>query len=354
MKHRAIEQVLQRAADAKTDSDFSYFFALLLAGEMLAKTVTLGVISAIRDDKDRNHYRLEHLLVKADGLGDWSKALEDALGGTASQYLLTEAYTEQNELNKQCKVGEWQYDSVIALKAALDELGIESEAVPAKSDMRRWFRLFTTLRNKTRGHGATQSTTAGRAVEYLEKSINLFYSNFSLFNRQWAFLHRNLSAKYRVSAISNDATAFNYLKKEATYNLKNGIYIFFGAPRFVPLMHSDAELQDFFFSNGGHSGKHYELLSYYTGDKMDGDAAIYVTPPGTLPPSETEGCGELLPKGNCFSNAPDLISEYISRLALEKDLFQLLLDDRRPIITLVGKGQGNCRRTQSSLLMSLQ
>ena len=77
MKHRAIEQVLQRAADAKTDSDFSYFFALLLAGEMLAKTVTLGVIAAIRDDKDRNHYRLEHLLVKADGLGDWSKALED-------------------------------------------------------------------------------------------------------------------------------------------------------------------------------------------------------------------------------------------------------------------------------------
>lgn len=338
MKHRAIEQVLQRASDAKTDSDFTYFFALLLAGEALAKTVTLGVIAAIGDDKDRNRYRLEHLLVKADGLGDWSKALEDALGGTASQYLLTEAYTEQNELTKQCKVGEWQYDSVVALKAALDELGIESEAVQVKSDMRRWFRLFTTLRNKTRAHGATQSTMAGRAVEYLEKSIKLFYSNFSLFNRQWAFLHRNLSAKYRVSPINNDVTDFDYLKKEATHNLKNGIYIFFGAPRYVPLVHSDAELQDFFFSNGGHSGKRYELLSYYTGDKMDGDAAIYATPPGTLPPSETEGCGELLPKSNCFSNAPDLISEYIPRLALERDLFQLLFDDRRPIITLVGKG----------------
>jgi hypothetical protein len=338
MKHRAIEQVLQRANDAKADSDFDYFFSLLLAGEALAKTITLGLIAALGDDKDRNRYRLEHLLVKADGLGDWSKAIEDALGGTASQYLLAEAYTEQNELNKQCKDGEWQYDSVIALKSALDQLGIESEDVPVKSDMRRWFRLFTTLRNKTRGHGAPQSTSASRAAKYLEKSIELFYSNFSLFNRQWAFLHRNLSSKYKVSAISNDATAFDYLKKEATHNLKDGIYIFFGAPRFVPLIHSGTELKDFFFSNGGHSGKRYELLSYYTGDKMDGDAAIYATPPGTLPPSETEGCGELLPKGNCFSNAPDLISEYISRLALEKDLFQLLLDDRRPIITLVGKG----------------
>ena len=81
MKHRAIEQVLQRAADAKTDSDFSYFFALLLAGEMLAKTVTLGVIAAIRDDKDRNHYRLEHLLVKAMVLEIGAKHLRTPLEG---------------------------------------------------------------------------------------------------------------------------------------------------------------------------------------------------------------------------------------------------------------------------------
>lgn len=147
---------------------------------MLAKMVTLGIIAAIGDDKDRNRYRLEHLLVKANSLGGWNKALENA----TSRYLLTEAYTEQNELNKKCKVGEWQYDSVIALKAALDELGIESETIPVKSEIRRWFRLFTTLRNKTRGHVAIQSTMAGRAVEYLAKRINLFYSNFSLFNRQ--------------------------------------------------------------------------------------------------------------------------------------------------------------------------
>lgn len=338
MKNRAIEQVLQRANDAMAESDFTYFFALLLVGEALAKTVTLGIIAAIGDDKDRNRYRLEHLLMKSDGLGDWSKAIEEALGGTASQYLIAEAYTEQNQLNKQCREGEWQYDSIIALKSALNELGIESEPVQIKSDMRRWFRLFTILRNKTRGHGATQTAMASRAAPHLEKSIKLFYSNFSLFNRQWAFLHRNISGKYRVSAVSDNTTDFDYLKKETTHNLNNGIYIFFGAPRFVPLIHSDAELQDFFFSNGGYSGKRYELLSYCTDDKIEGDSAIYVTPPGTLPPSETEGYGELLSNGNCFSNAPELISEYISRPALEKDLFQLLLDDRRPIITLVGKG----------------
>ena len=211
MKHRAIEQILQRANDAKADSDFTYFFSLLLVGEALVKTVTLGVIASIGDDSDRNRYRLEHLLMKSNGLGDWSKAIEDALVGTASQYLLAEAYPEQNELNKQCREVEWQYDSVIALKAALIELGIEVDDIPIRSDMKRWFRLFTILRNKTRAHGATQPTMAGRASQHLEKSIKLFYSNFSLFNRQWAFLYRNLSGKYRISNISDNTTAFDYL-----------------------------------------------------------------------------------------------------------------------------------------------
>ena len=75
MTHRAIEQVLQRVEDAKSDSDFTYFFSLLLAGEALVKTVTLGMIAALANDRDRNRYRLEHLLARSDGLGDWGRAI---------------------------------------------------------------------------------------------------------------------------------------------------------------------------------------------------------------------------------------------------------------------------------------
>ena len=172
----------------------------------------------------------------------------------------------------------------------------------------------------------------------MERSISLFYQNFSLFQRPWVFLHRNLSGKYRVSAISQDTAPFDFLKKKSIHTFPNGVYIFFGTPRLVPLLISDAELQDFFFANGGLSGRRFELLSYSTDDKLDGDATTYKSPPGTLPPSETEGHGELLPKGKCFSNVPDLIRDYISRPQLEENLFQLLLDDRRQIVTLVGKG----------------
>ncbi len=338
MKHIAIEQVLERAERAKSDSDFTYFFSLLLAAEALAKTITLGIVAAIADDKERNRYRLEHQLVRSDGLGDWGRTIEDALTGPASQFLLTDAREEQTELTQRCKAGQWQYDATAALKAALDHLEIEAEEVPAKSDMKRWFRLFATLRNKTRAHGATQPERATIAAQHLIRSIDLVYRNFRLFGRCWAHLYRNLSGKYRVSAISDDSSDFEFLTRDKDYQYANGVYVFIGSLRRVNLMQTDAELQDFFYANGGLSGKSYELLSYYSDDKLGGDGTAFLTPPGVLPPSETEGHGELLQQGNCFSNVPDVVPGYVSRRDLESSLEKLLLDDKRPIVTLVGRG----------------
>jgi hypothetical protein len=225
MKHLAIEQLLERAERAKSDSDYTYFFALLFAAEALAKTMVLGMVASIGDDKERNRYRLEHQLVRSDGLGDWGKVIEDALIGPASQYLLNEARKEQRELTQACKDGEWQYDATIALKVALQHLEIESEEVPLKSDMRRWFRLFATLRNKTRAHGAPQPERAAKAAEHIAKSLECVYQNFVLFRRPWAHLHRNLNGKFRVSAITEDVTDFGFLKQAQDRQFPNGIYL---------------------------------------------------------------------------------------------------------------------------------
>ncbi len=213
MNHSALTKILQRAELSKSDSDFTYFFDLLLVAEALSKTVVLGMISALADDKERNRYRIEHNLVHADGIGDWAKAIDDILTGPSSQYLITEAYTEQNELTKVCREGDWQYSSVTAMKRTLTSLNIESEDVPTKSDMKRWFRLFATLRNKTKGHGATRPGAVSLPAEYLRESIDQFILNFSLFRRPWGYLHRNLSGKYRISAITSGYEAFDYLKK---------------------------------------------------------------------------------------------------------------------------------------------
>ena len=336
--HIAVEQVLKRAETAKSESDFTYFFSLLLATEAIFKLTVLGLVALIAEDKDRNRYRLEHTLVRADGLGEWGRVLEDALSGPASQFLLAEAREEQGQLLKPAKAGDWSYEAVRELKAALDLLGIDSEDLPVKSDLKRWFRYFTVLRNKTRAHGATTPQRAAEAVQNIARSIELIYRNFRLFERPWAYLHRNLSGKYRVSQVGLESTAFDSLKQLQEIAYLNGMYIYVGGPRRINLIRADAESRDFFFANGGFTSKKFEFLSYYSDDKVLGDSSDFIVPPGTLPPSETEGHGELIARGQCFSNAPEPLKGYVDRQELETELESLLLDDRRPIITLLGRG----------------
>lgn len=337
-QHAGIEQVYGRAARARDDSDVSYFFDLLLLGECLTKTIVLGMVAAIAEDKDRNRYRLEYTLVRSDGIGDWGRVLDDVLTGPASQFLVPDAREEQTQLTRGSQAGDWQYDATLAMKSALDGLGIESEQLNQKSDMRRWFRQFTLLRNKTRGHGAPPPTKLGQASILIAESIDLVFRNFNLFKRSWAHLHRNLSGKYRVTPVGHDCIEFNHLKQAQDAQWQDGLYIYVGGLRRIPLVRTDPELHDFFIANGGFNDRRYELLSYVTGNKFEGDASIYLTPLGTLPPSETDGPGELLPRGNCFTNMPEPLVDYVSRPELEASLLQLLLEDRRPIVTLIGRG----------------
>ena len=174
MAHAAISQIQKRSESAKNDSDFTYFYSLLLEGEALLKTTVLGLLGSIVADPDRHRYRLEHKILRADGLGPWSLVLEDALSGPASQFLLADLNQERNELTKLCGAGSWQFEAVTSLKQCLDALGIEAEDVPTQTDMKRWFRLFAVLRNKTRGHGATMPGKVGEAAVCLMKKHYVF------------------------------------------------------------------------------------------------------------------------------------------------------------------------------------
>ena len=338
MAHAAITQIQKRIEIAKQDSDYAYFHSLLLEGEALFKTTILGLIGSLASDPDRHRYRLEHKILKADGLGPWAASVEDALTGPASQFLLTDMSPEKNELTKLCGAGTWQFAAVTSLKQCLDALEIAAEEVPLQTDMKRWLNLFVVLRNKTRGHGATMPGKVADAAVCLKKSITLLHDNQALFKRQWAYLYQNLSGKYKVIPITEKADGFDELKKNPTKSYPNGVYLFAGSPRLVPFLESDADLSDFFFPNGSFGKRTFESLSYATNNKKEGDASLYLTPPGKLPQSETQGLGELEPLGNCFSNAPMLLKDYISRPVLEHDIKKLTEDDRHAVITLLGRG----------------
>jgi len=340
MSVQILKGIHDRALRAKEDSDTLFFLALTYLGEATIKTIVLGMIAAIRDDKDRARYRLLHKLVRSDGIGDWGKSLDEIFRGIAAQHLCDEASVERADLEKRAGSGEWQHEAVTLMRAALHEVdpASELEPLPGKVDLKRWFSIFAVLRNKTKGHGATLGARYKAICPPLEKSILLVLDNFSLFAREWAFLHQNLSGKYKVLRLGEAAGKFDELKQKPSESMPDGVYVYFDRPTYVELIKTDSDAQDHFFPNGGFDDKKFELLSYLTDNKMTLPATEYLHPITDLPGSETEGIGVLDIHGQSFSNLPPRPPGYVSRLDLERELKDVLTDDRHPIITLLGRG----------------
>ena len=70
-----------------------------------------------------------------------------------------------------------------------------------KVALRAWFQFFTEFRNKTSRHGAPTPAKCAKAAPKLEASIKIVALNNPIFSLPWAYLHRNLSGKYRASCI---------------------------------------------------------------------------------------------------------------------------------------------------------
>jgi hypothetical protein len=337
-----LARMWDRVEIAKQDSDTALFLHLMYFAELLVKLVCGGMLSAVCDDTERHRYRLAHRLVRADGIGEWSAVLDEILSGPAAHCILEEAQTEQKELTQKCNPGDWQYDAVVCLDSCLRILDNQREGYPFKLEGKRWFLLFTELRNKTRAHGATSPALCSLLCPQLGKSIRLVTENFYLLNREWAYLHRNLSGKYRVTKLSDTAPHFDILKgsriPDAWKSLQDGVFVLFGSPCRVDLLESDADAVDFFLPNGAFTDSKYELISYLSDSRRNGDSTRYLAPATSLPKSESHGLGRLDVQGQLFGNVPPTPSGYVNRITLQKELQECLLDDRHPIVTLVGRG----------------
>ena len=299
-----INKMWERIEVARTGSDVALFLGLLYFGEMLSKIVVSALTAGIKDDRERHRYRQLHKLVRADGLGEWSKVVDEVLTGTASEHLQSQTREEQRELTQRCGTGTWQYDSLSLLNACLKRIDQSNEEIPIKIDGRKWFSTLAKLRNKTRGHGAPQINVCSSICPDLEMSIKILVDNFCIFRRPWAFLHRNLSGKYNIIKLTENTQPFDYLRTDRSVSLRDGVYIHFDHHSRVDLIESNVDALDFFFPNGGFNDKQFELISYITGSKSYGDSKPYLVPATELPTSETQGIGILDIQGKCFSNLP--------------------------------------------------
>ncbi len=324
-----------------TDSDTVLFTELLYAGEFILKMTVAAFVSAIEDDREHHRYRIIHNLVRADGIGDWAQACDEVLSGPTTQHLSVTFFDARKAFTERLGKDSWQHQAVRTLQEVISCVHDDSPALTDRVAARAWFQLFAELRNKTRGHGATTPATCARLAPKLRESIELLALNNPVFSLPWAYLHRNLSGKYRVVALGGDQTVFAKLTSAAAVNGENytdGVYLWTDHYRRVELIHTDLDVSDFFVPNGAFRKGTYELHSLITDSRLKGDAAPFMTAASERPPSETEGKGELDGLGRVFTNLPAMAAGYVRRPVLELEVRQVLANDRHPIVTLVGRG----------------
>ena len=336
----------ERAALDKDEGDQTYLNALVIKMEFLTKVVVSGIVSCIGDDVDRHRYSLQYRLVRADSLGEWIRVLNSVLSGPPAQVLLHESRSIAGELTKKVGSEDWRHIALICLREAAIELGVTTSSLKPKVALRDYFELGVQLRNRTRGHGAPTATQCSNACSKLETSLQLVMENTEILQLQWVYLHRNLSGKYRVTPLTIQPSAFDFLKSTVEHGYKNGVYFALGnnentsfCP--VPLIFTDSQVNDIYLPNGNYKdkGQTFESLSYATNSTLNQDGAYWSNPPMRLPPSETEGGSNLDVLGNTFTNSPTASPDYIKREDPENSLIgELLKADRHPIITLTGPG----------------
>lgn len=333
--------LMTKRVEKNRDSDYELFTELLYAGEFIVKTTVAAFVAAIEDDRESHRYRLIHALVRADGIGEWASKLEEALTGPASHHLASVLADDRRVFTERVRKGSWQYEAVNDLHQVLRGVQPSVQPMGERVSLRAWFTMFAELRNKTRGHGAMTSASCARLAPKLENSILLLIAHNPIFQRPWAYLHRNFSGKYKVVEIGGDGSEFAPLKSAAAIdgeNYPDGVYMSAGRVRRIELMRSDLDASDFFLPNGAFNGKTYELHSLITDSRLTGDASPYLAMAGDRPASETEGKGDLDIVGKVFANLPAVPAGYVRRPRLEAEVRDVLTNDRHPVVTLVGRG----------------
>ncbi len=333
-----LKLVWDRVEAARGDSPIAVCRNLMVFGEALLKTVTAGMIAAVDDDKDRHRYSLCHRLIRANGLGEWDDVLANVVSGPALQHLRPGALEAQQEFTARHGKSSYLHDATILLQGCLERVMPGAEKVPSKIEGRLWYSKFAALRNKERAHGATTDEVLREIAPDLEKSLRLVADNTTVLKRPWAFLRRNLSGKYNVVPLGDQSSTFERLKGDRSSSLADGVYVDYGCACFVELIDSTVDIVEFQYPNGGFRVTASEWISYISGARRAVGATTYLIPASALPPSETQGYKDLRLIGGCLANLPPKTSDYVKRDELETDLRTALMNDRHPVVTLVGRG----------------
>lgn len=340
MTLKIFDRIRSRVDTASQQSETDHFLCLMYYGEAVIKTVAAGLVAGLVNGKLRARYGFEYRLLRENGIGGWGAAIDEMLTGPASSCFVNEFKEIRSDITAGVKAGSWQYEAVALLNDVLGRFSTKAERMPAKVSLRKWFSDFAYLRNKTRGHGAPCSVVYQDACAGLQASIDVIANNLKLFtNVEWAYLHQNMSRKYRVIKVTENTEKLDELKRiPCDRKYDSALYLLADKPRCINLIRTDIDAAVFWFPNGEGGKNKFEYIEYVEGKVITEDNTSYLTPPEELPASETRGLTGLTVQGNVFGNIPPVQAGYIDRPSLENELIQVLHDARNPVITLVGRG----------------
>lgn len=338
----ALNKINERVEIARHASDASHFLNLMYAGEQLMKLVTCGILAGISDKNKgmtADQYAFSYELVRADGLGVWARTLDAILTGPSAHQMSPQFNSFKTELTEKCSNPSWQFGAMFSLNTCVGIVNEKNEDLGSKVQLKNWFTLFSRLRNDARAHGIINAEQTALIAINLEKSLKLIYDNYSLLKAGWIYVKQNISGSYRFTALSSiqDRASIQSLIDDTRPD--EGIYVCLESLFKVNLVESSIEATDFLFPNGNFKDKSYECISYITGRRTAGDSSRFLTPPGSLPKSQTEGTDQMEVVRDTFANLPSIQSIYINRTDLEVDLRRVLMfEDKYPVVTLSGRG----------------
>ena len=339
---RPVVRMLDRVQQASFDSDATHYTSLLLVGEFITKLTTLSLIAGLDPEKDdaQTAYAKKYELLRADGIGSWSRVVQDLTTAPVFRLLDSEARGFHTSLTQRFgrESESWQRDAIDKLVEATSCFpSLSTDAGSGKASLAQWFQAFAALRNKTRGHGADLVSWQAKAGPPLLESILVITRNLECLAWPWWHIRRTAAGVPKVHPMTSSSFEFN----ADPFDLAAGTYVSIGPScRQVELLTSTADVDDFFLPNGdAQDGKgRYEELSYISGAKRWGNLASFIRPPRELPLSETHGSVELRAVGNVLTNLPEPRQDYVSRQTLEEELQTVLTDVRHPLVAINGPG----------------
>ena len=132
-----IARMNDRLRRSRDDSDVTYFYDVLLAGEQVLKLTVAGLCASLRRDPDGHQYHLKSTLVRSDGLGDWSRALDELVIGPTSEHLPMAARDAQRQLTETVVRGDWRAEVLHLIELAANVI---DPNVPSfrRAQLRQW------------------------------------------------------------------------------------------------------------------------------------------------------------------------------------------------------------------------